>query len=305
MDRISSIVVPTDFSPLSAAAIERAIDLARLNGASIHLIHALRSPVVATSYEVALPVSVLESVREGAEAQLARSREEIEAKGISNVTAEVALSGEVSDAVDDAIHKHDADLVVMGSHGHSGIKRAFLGSVAERVLRSSTKPVMVVREEAAEADEPIEKILVGVDFSKHSQEAVEVATRLARRVGASIDVVHVIDLPPDFVPYASLFGAELEKKMTDTAAVELAAIGRAIEEAQVPFELHTVRGHPAEALARAAESYESDLIVIGTRGASGLAHVLLGSVAERTIRTSPCSVLAVHVEDDDAPNGEA
>ncbi|MDP6979689.1 MAG: universal stress protein [Myxococcota bacterium] len=298
MDPINSIVVPTDFSDLSAAAIERAIDLARLNGASIHLLHALRFPALTTPYEVSVPAAVIQGLREGAEGQLAKAREAIVEKGITNVTVEIDEAEDTDGAIADAVRTHGADLVVMGSHGHSGLKRAFLGSVAERTLRSSPCPVMVVKEDAKKADEPISRILIPVDFSPHAKKAVDVATALARRVGASIDVLHVIDTPPDFVPYASLFGVELEQKMQKSAAEELAPIAKSIEEVNVPVSLHTVRGQPSIAVSKAAEKFGSDLIVMGTRGASGLAHVLLGSVAERTIRTSRCSVLAVRADEE-------
>ncbi|MCP4036062.1 MAG: universal stress protein [bacterium] len=304
MDRIVSIVVPTDFSPLSEAAVERAVDLARLNGASIHLVHAVRFPMIATPYEVSVPAAVFEGVRKAAESQMDDARKTIVDKGISTVTTEIADAGEADQAIADAVRAKNADLVVMGSHGHGGIKRAFLGSVAERTLRSAGCPVMVVKEEAKKADEPISKILVPVDFSPHSECALEVATSLAKRLGASIDVIHVLDLPPDYVPYASLFGAELEQKMQKAAEDGLEPIGGALEEANIPAALHTRRGQPSVAVAQAAQDLDVDLIVMGTRGASGLAHVLLGSVAERTIRTAGCSVLAVRADVDEEDTGD-
>ena len=184
----------------------------------------------------------------------------------------------------------------MGTHGHGGIKHAFLGSVTERTLRSTERPVLAVKENSAQASRPIQRILLAVDFSKHSDRALEIAAFLARRMRASVDVIHAFDLPSDYLPYASSFGMDLERKIQAAATERLDAIREQLEKSDIPVSLQCRRGHPSSVIAAVAEETRCQLIAMGTRGARGLSHVLLGSVAERTIRTAPCSVLAVPAE---------
>lgn len=293
MERIQSIVVPTDFSPFSEAAAARAATLARLDGASIHLVHAVRFPLVVAPYEASLSPAVWDEVRRAARAQLQEARKAVEARGISTVTAEIADLSEPVEAIRAAVESHGADLIVMGTHGHGGLKHAFLGSVAERTLRAAVRPVLAVKEDVARAEQPIRRILLAVDFSAHSDRAVETSAALARRLAASVDVVHAFDLPLDYVPYASDFGMELEQKIQASAAERLEGVRARLAEARVTATLHTRRGHASQVIAELAAELGSQLIVMGTRGNSGLAHVFLGSVAERTLRMAPCSVLTV------------
>jgi nucleotide-binding universal stress UspA family protein len=293
MERIRSIIVPTDLSPLSDAAVARAVTLARLDGASIHLVHAVRFLVVAAPYGVSVPVALGEAVRRAAQKELEEVRNAIEKKGISGVTSEVAEANDAVEAIRAAVESHSADLVVMGTHGREGLKHAFLGSVAERTLRTLDRSVLAVKEDVARAEQPIERMLLAVDFSVHSERATEVAAALAMRLGASVDVVHAFDLPADFMPYTSDLGVELQEKIQAGAAERLEGVRERLKESQVRVTVHLRRGHPSLVIADAATELRSQLIVMGTRGASGLAHVLLGSVAERTLRSAPCSVLAV------------
>lgn len=293
MDRIRSIVVPTDFSPFSESAAARAVMLATLEGSAIHLVHATRLPLVATSYEGLIPTMVWQDVRRAAEEKLEAFRKELEAKGVADVTAEAADSHDAVRAIADAVEAQRADLVMMGTRGHGGLERSLLGSVTERTLRSLDCPVWVVKEDAAQAAEAIERILVAVDFSPHADRAVEVAAGLAGRLGAAVDVVHAVALPPDYMPYVTPFGVELVQRIQAHAGERLDAVRDRLGAAPASVTTHVRRGRPASVILELAEELRSQLIVMGTRGSTGLAHVLLGSVAERTLRAAHCSVLAV------------
>jgi nucleotide-binding universal stress UspA family protein len=297
MDRIQSIVVPTDFSPFSEAAAVRAVTLARLDGASIYLVHAPSFPLITAPYGVSVPAAVSEGIRRAAQEKLEEARKAIEGKGVQKVTTEIADASDAVQAIDDAAKAHGADLVVMGTHGHSGFKHAFLGSVAERTLRTVDCPVLAVKEDPAKAEESITRILLAVDFSVHSDRAVEVAVGLSKRLAASVDVIHAFGLPRDYLPYASPFGVELEQKIQACASERLESVSERFEESSVPVALHFRRGCPSVVIAEAAEEIGCQLIIMGTRGNSGLSHVLLGSIAERTLRTAHCSVLAVKAEE--------
>jgi nucleotide-binding universal stress UspA family protein len=140
----------------------------------------------------------------------------------------------------------------------------------------------------------IKKILVPTDFSEHADRAVAQATALAKPFGASLHLLHVVQLPmlpanPEAPPIPITFWQELRTN----ARARLAPIQKQIESKGVRCESEVVEDIPGFAIAAAAERIHADLIVMGSRGLTGLKHVLLGSVAERTVRSAPCPVLTV------------
>jgi nucleotide-binding universal stress UspA family protein len=288
-----SIVVPTDFSERAEAAAARAASLARLDGAAVHVVHALAVPLFVAPYDFSLPAELWQDLRRAAREKLERTRKAIEAKGVQTVTAQVSDSADAVGAIAQAAAAHAADLIVMGTHGRGGLERAFLGSVTERALRTLDRPVLAVKEDPEIAAKPIEKILLAVDFSPHSDRAVEVTADLAARLPASVEVIHAFDLPHDFNPYASALGIELERKIEAAASERLESVRARLEKSGVRARAHFHRGRPDAVIAEVARESGSQLIIMGTRGNTGVSHVLLGSVAERTLRAAPCSVLCV------------
>ena len=140
----------------------------------------------------------------------------------------------------------------------------------------------------------VHKILVPVDFSDHSQRALDAAIGLAKHFAAELIVFHCYPIPTAGpAPYDTIL-PESYLTALRTAALEGVTKWRDKARAQgVRAEGKISAGYPASAIAELAEKAGTDLIVIGTRGLTGLKHVLLGSVAERTIRIAPCPVLTV------------
>jgi nucleotide-binding universal stress UspA family protein len=146
---------------------------------------------------------------------------------------------------------------------------------------------------------PIRRILVATDFSQHSALALEAAVDLAVQFGAEIDVVHAFDLPiPLLTPYEVAVPDSYLDQTRNAAAQKLAAAAEEVSGRGIEVKTHLREVPAAPAIAQAAGDLGADLIVMGTRGNTGLKHVLLGSVAERTLRLAPCSVLAVKGDDD-------
>lgn len=141
--------------------------------------------------------------------------------------------------------------------------------------------------------QPFQKILVPVDFSDHSAEAVRTAADLSRRYDAPLTIVHVFDpvvyaLPEAYV----LFTPEQLDKLTSALEAQLAEVKQmAAEAGAARVETRLLHGLVGTKIMELASS--SDLIVMGTRGRTGLGHLLLGSVAERVVRLAPCAVLTV------------
>lgn len=144
MRPVRTILVAVDFSPSSAEALERALDLAADLDAAIHLVHAYDVPLVElTPYHFAIPQSVWDGVREAAEAQLAELRDKLVGRGVE-ATPHLA-EGPAPEAIVATAGDLGADLIVMGTRGHSRLAHALLGSVAERTLRRAHCPVLTVR----------------------------------------------------------------------------------------------------------------------------------------------------------------
>jgi nucleotide-binding universal stress UspA family protein len=141
--KFEHILVPVDFSDSSHHALEHAMQLARVTGAGLHLLHSYPvSPGIATPYGPALPDVVFESIRLGAERKLAEVRARVEREGL-RATAHLTAESPAF-AISDAAKELGADLIVMGTRGLSGLKHVLLGSVAERTVRTAPCPVLTV-----------------------------------------------------------------------------------------------------------------------------------------------------------------
>lgn len=290
MDTVQSIVVAVDFSGPSQAATARASWLAERCHASVHVVHSARLPVPVISHEFAIPGPEWETIRSAAQTQVDAIAADLKKRGL-DATAEVSREIAV-DAILSAATKHNADLIVMGSHGHTGLSHLMLGSVAERTLRGATVPVLVVKEEKAKAAKAIGRIVFATDFSAHAGAAAELAVGFAKALGASVEICHVQSMQTQ--PWMSIeppppsdWVEALRREASERVQEVLAEFTKAGVEART----HLIEDTPSLAIPALAEELQADLIVMGTRGHSGLRHVLLGSVAERTVRMATCSVL--------------
>ncbi len=147
---------------------------------------------------------------------------------------------------------------------------------------------------------PIRTILVPVDFSDYSQAAVDQAVALGKELGAKLHLLHCYQINVGGVsPYGVVLPQNLDREIRDAAQAKLSEWAEKAKAAGLEVETSVTPLFPSEAIASIAEDVGADLVVMGTRGLSGLKHVLLGSVAERTIRTAPCPVLTVKAGDED------
>ena len=141
---------------------------------------------------------------------------------------------------------------------------------------------------------PIRTLLLAVDFSDTSSAAVDVAVEFAKQFSATLHVVHAFDLPvPLVTPYEVAIPEAYLDQTRKAAAQKLAAIVEKVAGQGVTVESHLAEAPAAPAIVRTAEEVGADLVVRGPHGQTGSKLLLLGSVAERTLRLAPCSVLAV------------
>ena len=290
------ILIATDFSPTAERAQSLALALGRAFGAQVHLLHV----------RVLLEDPHLER-EEGTELERLLEADEVQRRA--------ALDRVGGDAVEPAIHRHmvrgisaaeaiiesavdlGCDLVLMGTHGRRGLRKLLVGSVAERVVRTSSVPVLVVRSHVPSPPETIRRILVPFDFSPHSEVAAQTAARWAEALGAGVSLLHVVEpvVYPEFYAVDVLPGQVTDGLQQRSVEALAEAADRLVSGVDCTT---TVRvGRAVDVILSAADAQEHDLVVMGTRGLSGLEHLLLGSVAERVLRRSDVPVLTVHSEE--------
>ena len=286
------IVVATDFSASADRALDVALAIGAHGRAEIHLVHALELPrAVFSPYAMAIPDDLIGGARDAARKKLDAAAEKLRARGcavtttLGSVPASAALAGVAREV--------GADLVVIGSRGHTGLKRLALGSVAELTVKESPVSVLTVRGEG-HAEAP-KVIVAAADFSDSSDRAVALAADWAKAFGAQLHLVHALELTMPFIaPYEVTVPNEILDKSYAEAVKRLVALADSLS--GVDVKTAVVSAAPHEAIDATAERVKADLIVTGSRGLRGLKHALLGSVAERTLRHAPCSVLTVRSE---------
>jgi len=142
----------------------------------------------------------------------------------------------------------------------------------------------------------IQKILVAVDFSEHADPVLEVAVEFAKQFGAELHLLHAFDVRiPLVTPYEVAIPTAFIEEAREAAASKLGALIQEAAAKGITATSHLSEVPAASAIVDLAEELGVDLIIMGTRGHTGIKHVLLGSVAERTLRHAPCSVLTVKV----------
>lgn len=295
---IRKIAVGVDFSPESEVALRRAIDVARRVGAEIVLIHAgiVHEPI--DEHSVTAPAQ-LEVYQELLAQTMREDRERVEElrsrhAGQGVELSHVLVNGFADTAVVDASVEMKADMVAVGTHGRTGLRRFLLGSIAERVVRLASVPVLVARGGGRIG---FHRILVPTDFSASADRALETAIQLAAP-DASIEALYCWNLPALTDAYHMPAGVRDAAigPMVQTIEKEARQRGEALVaryRSQWPsLTFQVTRGAPAHAIVEWASGY--DLIVTGSHGRRGFRRFLLGSVAESTVRHAPCSVLVVH-----------
>jgi nucleotide-binding universal stress UspA family protein len=279
------ILVATDFSEPSRVAVRRASMLSIMHGAELLVVHVLDAGrVEAAAGPIAGP-EVLVEERNAAHLLLEGLREELERAGAR--VEPLLLDGLPGEVIPGTAAARGVDLLVLGSRGHTGFQRLLLGSVAEKVLRASEVPSLIVR---GPADAALSKLLVATDFSGAAERALAVALDLAAP-GATVDVMHVVTIPTMVALPVRPFIAE-ELARTETLARQTGE--ELVERHRRPgLELRftTVAGDAREAILRRLDEQGHDLVVLGTHGRTGLSRLVMGSVNEAVVRHAPCSVL--------------
>lgn len=140
----------------------------------------------------------------------------------------------------------------------------------------------------------LKRILVPTDFSEHAQNALRYGCEFAARFDSELHLVHVVEVIPVMYHEGIVFSPESEAQMNEQAAATLEKVPADDWRDRLNIVRSTVQGHPLVEIIRYAREADIDLMIIGTHGRTGLAHMLLGSNAEKIVRKAPCPVMTVH-----------
>lgn len=280
------ILVPTDGSGAAGTAAETALDLARRFDASIHAI----TVVELNESPADIEAEVAEEVTRRGEKTLATLRDQAADVGVSATTQVIETADPVHQTITDYAREHDVDLIVMGTHGRTGLNRLVLGSITERTLRTSPMPVLTVHEDVS-LDPDFEAVLVPTDGSDAASVAAGHGVTLAEATDAAMHVVHVVDLTPVSGDFGSAEALAALEEAGQQAVDDV--ISRAEDAGVRSVEASVLSGRPARAILDYVEERDIDLIVMGTHGRTGLERYFLGSVAEKIVRVADVPVLTV------------
>jgi nucleotide-binding universal stress UspA family protein len=287
---IKTIVVPLDGSAESEVVLPHVRAIATATGGKLILFSSVYVP--STWMEAAAQLDMSKEI------EAARNYLESRQAGLAAIPSEVDIGeGPPARAILECARSSGADLIAMTTHGHSGVSRLAWGSVAEKVLHSTEKPLLVVRPpEGGGPSIPapqIKKILVPLDGSQLSQAALPFAQALAQALGSSLLLLHSVATPwagkpGTFVP--TVHDRTLRESI-DAGKHLLDRLAADIERASGLTAARTVTlGDPVHQIVRLAETESIGLIVMSTHGHSGVGRWLIGSVADAVVRRThlPC-----------------
>jgi nucleotide-binding universal stress UspA family protein len=289
------VFAATDLSEAAGEAIRQADEWAKSLHAELVVCHVMPNPLRVNALfpqlnaQMALDLSTL---RERAVDELTESVGEITGRATDDY-ALVVDDGHPAAVIVEKAERYDADLIVVGSHGHSGVRELVLGGVATQVVRHAHCPVLIARPHP-----PTGVVLCATDFSDPAQPAVNAAAFEARRRNARLTLMHVVDISMATAGHMAMgFGGvvynlprDMREDIERTVKVKLA---EALQDAGTEGDTLVHEGSPAVAIVQAADELHAELVVIGCIGLTGLRRLTLGSVAEAVARAAPCPVLVV------------
>jgi nucleotide-binding universal stress UspA family protein len=298
MISITRILCPVDFSDFSRHALEHAAAIAKWYDAEVVTLHvgptpAHMSPPPVCGISAALPIDVGEE-----EQRLMRELDAFVqpyAMTVRALSRRVEIGGPVWQILECA-KEVSADLIVMGTHGHSGFERLMLGSTTERVLRKAPCPVLTVPRAVAsrDADRPLvfRKIICPIDFSDASLKGLTYALSLAQENDACLTLVHVLERPdsgpiedaphppPEADWYLEGYTSDRLTKIVPTEASRWCRLEKKI-----------LAGKSYREILRLAADRHADLIVMGVLGRNPVDLALFGSTTQHVVRAAACPVL--------------
>ena len=286
--KLEKLLLSTDGSEFSEGAVREAVKLAKIGSSKLFVLSVIETN---PEFEVLAPQIV-----EKEEEQTRDRLEQVKSKAAKEgVECEIIARHTESpfQAIIEEAEKKQADMIIMGRRGRTGIRRLLMGSVTAKVIGYSPCNVLVV---PRLAEIKYEKILVATDGSKYSAAAASEAIGIAKRCGAELFIISVV--PTETASPFDIVHSEMQHEMIaqkefrdgEKNVNDLLVIAK---QEGVKVEGHIIQGRPYEAIVENAREKGADLIVMGSHGRTGMERLLMGSVTERVVGNADCSVLVV------------
>jgi nucleotide-binding universal stress UspA family protein len=297
--RFASIMVPLDGSPLAERALPLGLDLAERARARLRLVLVHQTPPPPVDKAAArLAVRVDLAVRRAEREYLRTTQARLAGTATKGRVRGVTVTGPVGQALADYVSELGVDLVVMATHGRGGFERAWLGSVADRLVRTLEIPVLLVRAGTEPGSEAVPggPVLVPLDGSPRAEEALGPALALARLWDADIQLIQVVrpvmlatdpalPLPSAYDEVGTAIGRDIAQDYLDDVAERVRAAG-------VRATANAVLGWGAvDTLLGLAVPDRIGVLALATHGHGGLRRAALGSVADKLVRGASIPVL--------------
>jgi nucleotide-binding universal stress UspA family protein len=309
------IMVPTDGSGFDREAIRVALRMAERSNAKVRLVRVLESDsffgTTPEAHWTPMSAELGRSKRTSALSELYSLAVECRSEFKADITVDLH-GGPVADVLQGYARRHDVDLIVMSTHGRSGISRLSLGSVTDSLIRHTTIPVMVVKSPASylnpQTNQAFKRIVVPLDGSTLAEQVLPRVLRLAKLEDASISLVQV--LVPQSYSQKEIIDPNLPwwDKDVSIAQAYLYHVASGLRRNGLVVTTDIVIGENiAHAIGDFASREKADLIAIATHGRGGLARMLRGSVADAIMLSGKMSMLVFKpdnvAEIEQAPNG--
>jgi nucleotide-binding universal stress UspA family protein len=293
-DKIQTVLIGTSLNEPSDAVVRAGAELARAAGANVHLLHAYAQQVAYGGAPYMPEVSIEETLHAEREALRQRMKDQAGRAGVRAADlAEMALEpGPPHRTLIAAAKRTGADLVVVGSAESPRLAKVF-GSTADRVVRKAVCPVLLVRGEPVL---PPRRVLVPVDLSRLSGEALRDGLEILSRIGAGATAtVEALFILTDaerraFIDVSGKDGADAERAAWRDLESFLALYVAGTDWTVVP---RLATGPVGATILARVEEWQPDLVILATHGRGGFERLMLGSVAERMMREVPGSVLVI------------
>lgn len=290
---MKKILVPLDGSHLAESVLPYVAELARCTGAPVEIVIAVSDVAL---WDATATLVAWEREEELALGYVESQREALESNGVKAKT--VVLRGDPAKSIVEASAQDGSELIALSTHGRSGISRWLFGSVAGRVLETTTAPLLIVR--PPEKDHPggeIRTILVPLDGSKLAESVLPQVEELGKQCGSKIVVMQAVT-PLTAYPGVEAYNLSAMSEVLDDMQTKsrgyLAGLAQRLKAKGLEAEALSTTALPTEAILAAADEVDANLIAIATHGRSGLGRVVLGSVADAVIRRSHRPCLVVH-----------
>jgi nucleotide-binding universal stress UspA family protein len=318
---LRKILIPLDGSAFAEQAVETARAIAHRDGAALDLVfvHAPEVPASRLGGAPSRDPRLDSDRRRNEEAYIERVEAAERSRSTANVRA-VVREGDIADEIVAQARDGGADLIAMTTHGRGGVGRMWLGSVADRVIRASPVPVLLVRpvEPVTAGAVPLKRVLIASVGSDSDDRVLDAAVTVAGLSGVTYALTHILLPSPTIAAVDPAVGpppnemagvpARLTPEHDDAAQHYLDWMAEPLRNEGASVQTHVTRaGSVALAILDKAQEVQADLIAVGTAARSPVARLFLGSTADKVVRSAACSVLVCPLPplDDDTKGRDA